>query len=183
MKKIFFIITLVFGSYTFAQTKPVDKMETTQIKTETVNENGALVTKKVKVVTKKEQEVRTAPLKPGEIDAPMIETPTKVTKTISVDTNNNDHFENVSKISYYTFNNQTYGFKSTNSGFVVSHTSDTTEGIFGTARRTQNNKVYVITMSDYSGVGYFNPENDFVIEYYDSDKGIMQQRSFKQTKF
>ena len=104
-----------------------------------------------------------------------------MTKTISVDTNNNDHFENLSEITYYTFNDKTYGFKSTTSGFVVSHTANDTERVFGTARLTQNNKVYVITMKDYSGVGYFNLENDFVIEYYDKDKGTMQKRSFKQT--
>ncbi|TYC09168.1 hypothetical protein ES677_13475 [Bizionia gelidisalsuginis] len=183
MKTIFFITTLMVGSIAFAQTKPVDKMESTQIKTETVNENGKMVEKKVKIVTKKEQEVKTAPLKSGEIDAPMIETPTKITKTISVDPDNDDRFEEISEITYYTYNDRSYGFKSTNSGFVMSLTSNEAERVFGTARRTQNDEIYVITMNDYSGVGYFNQNNDFVIEYFDKDKGLMQQRSFKQTQF
>ncbi len=117
MKTIFYITTLLLGSYTFAQTKPVDEMKSTQIITETVKENGKMVNKKVKVVTEKKNEVKTDPSRLGEIDAPMVDSPTKVTKIISVDENNNDNFEKISEISYYTFGDSSYGFKSTISGF------------------------------------------------------------------
>lgn len=177
MKTLFYISILLLGTYSFAQTKPVDEMKTTQIKTQTVEEDGKLVTKQVKVVTEKKQEVKTDPSKSGQIDAPMIETPTKVTKTISVNTNNNGRFKALSKITYYTFNDHVYGLQTTNTGYELSRKVNNKNMPYGTARRTQNKDIYVITTKHYSGVGYFNQNNDFIIEYYDKDKKMIQQQS------
>ena len=40
--------------------------------------------------------------------------------------------------------------------------------VYGTAMRSSNRNFYILNMNDYSGVGYFNKDGNFIIEHYDS---------------
>ena len=84
MKKLIIAFSLLMVTGAFAQEKPVDKVKETKVKTIKVKENGTIVEKKVKVTTKKEQEVMTDSSYKGTIDAPRVFPDVKVTKTVSI---------------------------------------------------------------------------------------------------
>ena len=66
--------------------------------------------------------------------------------------------------------------KANKKGFTL---SDAEKNNIGYAARSSNNQYYILNMDNYSGVGYFNNEGNFVVEYYNSDLGVLVNKEFK----
>ena len=181
MKKLLYTIIFMSGAIAFAQ-NPVDHMETTQVKSETVKKDGKTIETKVKVVTKKEQEVKTDPRQANQRDANQIIAPTKVTKEVLVDNDNDSSYESKSEITYYTYNNNKYGFKTDKNGFVMTTVEGEKEVVLGTAIRSSNNQFYIMNTPNYSGVGYYDENRNFVVEYYDENSNTLVTESFEEMK-
>ncbi|OIQ21213.1 hypothetical protein [Lacinutrix sp. MedPE-SW] len=181
MKTLLYTFALLIAGTAFAQDSdnPVDHMETTKVKTEGVKTNGKLKQTKVKVVTKKEQQVMTDPSQSHLRDADQVIAPTKTTKTVSIDNNSDNRYETTNTISYYTYDDVKYSFKSGKNGFVMTTNDGTKDVVYGTARKSSNGQFYLFDSKGYNGVGYFDNNENFVIEYYDTKLNKVVNKSFK----
>ena len=103
-----------------------------------------------------------------------VATPMKVTKTIKLDRDNDPFYDSETKVVSYNLNNDSYSFTRNERGFAIA----TEQNLYGNARLTSINGYYLINMSDSSGIGYFNKDGDFVIEYYDKEKDKMVTKTF-----
>ena len=181
MKNLIYAFSLLMVTGAYAQNKPVDKVEETEVKTIKVEKDGKIVEKKVKVTTKKEQEVMTDPNYKGTIDAPRVFPKVKVTKTVSIDNDNDPFYDTKDTLVYYLKNDNNYAFKSNDKGFMMFTEADKP---YGMAIRSSNSQYYLLDMNEYSGVGYFDKKGNFVIEYYDKDTGMTIVEAFEvDTKF
>lgn len=181
MKHLIYAFSLLMVTGAYAQNKPVDKVEETKTKTIKVKKDGKIVENKVKVTTTKEQSVITQKKDNSTINNTRVFPEVKVTKTISIDNDNDPFYEATDKIVYYTDDDGTYLFTSNKKGFTM---SDAQQNSIGYAARSSNNQYYILNMNNYSGVGYFNNEGYFVVEYYNSDLERLVVKEFKTgTKF
>jgi hypothetical protein len=72
-------------------------------------------------------------------------------------------------------------FTSNKKGFTI---SDAERNDIGFAARSSNNEYYILTLDNYSGVGYFNEAGNFVVEYYNADLEMLVTKEFNtDTKF
>ena len=181
MKNLLYTIIFMSGAVALAQ-NPVDHMETTQVKSETVKKDGEMIETKVKIITKKEQEVKTDPRQANQLNGDQIITPTKVTKEVMIDNDSDSSYETKLEITYYTYNNRKYGFKTNKNGFVMTTMEGEKEVILGTAIKSSNNQFYIMNTSSYSGVGYFDENKNFVVEYYDKNSNTLATESFEEMK-
>ncbi|WP_299228196.1 hypothetical protein [uncultured Psychroserpens sp.] len=176
MKNLIYAFSLLMITGAYAQNKPVDKVEETKVKTIKVEKDGKIVENKIKVTTKKEQEVMTDPNYEGTVNAPRVFPEVKVTKTVSIDNDNDPFYDSKDEIIYFTNNDSKYAFTSNESGFLM---SDDNNKMFATAVRSSNSQYYILDINNYSGVGYFNDEGNFVVEYYNSDTKMLVNEEFK----
>ncbi|MCK8481859.1 hypothetical protein [Psychroserpens algicola] len=178
MKYLIYTFSLLMVAGAYAQNKPVDKVEETKVKTIKTVEDGKVVENKVKVTTKKEQEVMTDPNYKGTIDAPRVFPKVKVTKTVSVDNDHDPFYESKDKIIYYTKDKNTFKFKAEDKGFMMADENDV---MLGSAILSLNKQYYILDINNYSGIGYFNSEGNFVVEYYNSDTKTLVNEEFKNS--
>ena len=163
MKHLIYAFSLLMVTGAFAQDKPVDKVEETKVKTMKVKKDGKIIEKKVKVTTKKEQEVITDSTYEGTIDAPRVFPKVKVTKTVSIDSDNDPFYDTTDTIVYYKKDDSRFSFKSSDNGFMM---SDENDEMYGSAKRSSQSQYYILNFNNNSGLGYFNADGNFVVEYY-----------------
>ncbi|MEZ4802604.1 MAG: hypothetical protein R2797_07495 [Gelidibacter sp.] len=182
MKNLILIAALLMITSVFAQEKkPIDKMEETTTTKTTVNKNGKKVSEStVKVTTRKEQEIKTVQRKGNTPDGDKVDTPIKVTKTIQIDSDSDPFYDVTDKQVFYTYNGEKFTFASDNNGFSMSSPSDTS---YGEARKSASNHFYLMTIKGHPGVGYFNGDGSFVVEYYDKDKDAMVMETYQMSNF
>ncbi|MGB7393527.1 MAG: hypothetical protein WA913_03940 [Pricia sp.] len=96
---MFGILMLSFGSILAQNPDREISEETTQKKYE-MYEDGKLVKKSVKIYTVIRQDIRFDTLVENNIDARRIETPKKITKTISIDNDSDEEYDETIKFSY-----------------------------------------------------------------------------------
>ena len=161
--------------------KPVDKMEETKTTTTTINKNGEKVSKNtVKETTKKEQEIKTVQRKGNTPDGDKIDTPVKVTKTIEI-SSDSDPFNSASNnIVHYNYNDEKFTFTPDDNGFLMTLPENSS---YGQARKSASNHFYLMTLNGHPGVGYFNSNGNFVVEYYDKENDAMVIQSYEMSKF
>ncbi len=182
MKTLVYIGSFLMLASVYAQEKkPIDKMEETKTTKTTVIKNGEKVSENtVKETTKKEQEIKTVQRKGNTPDGDKIETPVKVTKTIQIDSDSDPFYDVRDKMVYYTYNDEKYTFKSDNNGFLM---TTPTNNSYGEARKSASNHFYLMTIKGNPGVGYFDSNGNFVVEYYDKGKDVMIMESYEMSKF
>jgi hypothetical protein len=134
----------------------------------------------VKVTTKKEQEIKTVQRKGNTPDGDKVETPVKVTKTIEISSDSDPFNGNTEKIVYYNYNDEKYSFTSDNDGFLMTLPENDS---YGQARKSASNHFYLMTISGHQGVGYFDSNGNFVVEYYDKDNDMMVMQSYEMSEF
>lgn len=199
MKSIMYIAAFMFCFTAFAQEKtektkkaenktevkkedPKDVQKETEVKTIKVKKGeGKVEEKKIKVTTTKEQTIKSEPIPDHYENSKRVETPIKVTQTVFVDLDNDPFYDTKSKVVYYTNKDKEYVFTRDDDGFVVSFDNENEDVIFGKARLTSSNRYYLLKTNDYSGIGYFNADGDFVVEYYDETLDAMVVQTFKSS--
>lgn len=190
MKYLMYIAAFLFCFTAFAQEKtdtknnnPKDVVEETKVKTMKVEKNGKVVSeKKVAVTTKKEQEVKTA-IEPDHYEnSTRLDTPVKVTKTVKIDSDNDPFFDSETTMVTYKMNDQDYAFTRNDAGFIITFNGEDAT-VYGNARLTSLNGYYLLNADNFSGIGYFNSEGNFVVEYYDETLNAMVIQEFEESKF
>ncbi|QRM90210.1 hypothetical protein FG167_13515 [Lacinutrix sp. WUR7] len=182
MKNLIYIFSLLMCTGIYAQNNPVDVLDETTVKTVKVKEDGKLIEKKVKVNTVQKQEVKIDPKDRYKLNGYRIDTPVKVTKTVMVDNDKDPQYDTKTKVTYYKFNDVDYAFIPDEKGFIVSVKNGDKKTPFGNARYSDRNRSYIVTTEEYTGVGYFDKDKTFVIEYYDGESDGLITQEFKITK-
>lgn len=180
MKKILIGVILLSGMTIFAQE---DKLVTTQVKKQTVVENGEVINKKVKVITEKTQKVKFDESQKHQLNQNRVPAPIAVTKTFMIDNDKDPFYDKVTKVKYYNMDNKKFAFRAEGNSLNISLMENEEEVTIGRAVRSKFNNYYVITARDMNGVGYFTKDNDFVIEYYDPKTQDTKVMMFQDLKF
>lgn len=157
------IATIIFLSLGFALNAQVNKNVTEETKTTqvTVN-NGSTPQTVTKTETKSSQqniELKDAESKKLNKDVKV--TPTQVTATTTVSTN--EVPTQVSSSSYYTMDNNRYQFVTDPSGYRITAPDNTNYAII---RKAANNN-YIYKTKNGTAIGYFDANGNFVVESYD----------------
>ncbi|WP_452596735.1 hypothetical protein [Pontimicrobium sp. MEBiC01747] len=166
-----------------SQNKPTDKITTTQTKIVKAKDGNTTYDKKVKVITTKEQEVKLDPKDKGKIDGDRVFPPTKVTKTILVDNDKDPFYDELTKVKYYKHNGNKYAFEKTSEGFVMNYFKNNKKLKSGKAIKSSSNPYYLVVNGDKQGVGYFDNNNKFIIEYISIDEDKIERSEFENSDF
>ena len=173
-------VNLKDGGLVFAQN---DKVVTTEIKKTTVVEDGELVDKKVKVITKKTQEVTFDKTQKYDLNQDRVPAPVAVTKTFLIDNDKDPFYDKVTKVKYYNMNNKKYAFTANGNSLNISFFENEKEINIGEAVKSKYSDYYIISTKEMKGVGYFTVENDFVMEYYDPKTKTTKMLIFEDFEF
>lgn len=182
MKNLIYIFSFLMISTVYAQEKkPVDKMEATKTTKTTINKNGEKVSEStVKETTRKEQEIKTVQRKGNTPDGDKVDTPVKVTKTIEIDSDSDPFYDVKDKVVYYNYDDTQFTFTSNKEGFLMASPEN---GSYGEARKSASNHFYLMTIKGQPGVGYFDSNGRFIVEYYDKEKDAMVMQSYEMSEF
>ncbi|WP_452232197.1 hypothetical protein [Lacinutrix sp. MEBiC02595] len=183
MKNLIYIFSVLMCTGIYAQNNnPVDVTDETEVKIVKVKEDGKIIEKKVKVNTVQKQEVKIDPQDRYKLNGYRIDTPVKVTKTVQVDNDIDPQYDTKTKVTYYKFKDVDYAFVPDEKGFIVSVKKGDENMPFGNARYSARNRSYIVTTEEYTGVGYFDKDKTFVIEYYDGESDGLITKEFKISK-
>ncbi|WP_298342701.1 hypothetical protein [uncultured Algibacter sp.] len=177
MKKLIYtMVALLIFSTAMAQEKPTEVKEEVKVKT-IKQKNGENVTeKRIKMVTRETSNVELEESDIDKINQKRVDATTKVEKKIMVAKNSNN-FKTLSKATYYTIGDENYMFTPQPYGFDLENKNANDEFvIIAKAWVTEANGSYIIKGKTQNGVGYFDKEGNFVIDYYDE-----QSDSIKST--
>ncbi|WP_417198663.1 hypothetical protein [Bizionia sp.] len=182
MKKLVYIGVFLISGIVFAQEKSRDKMSTTETKTITVDDGQKVTQKKVKVTTTEEGEVKLSEGDANKVNQERIVNGTdkKVTQTIEIDNDMDPFYDSKMETVNYQKDGKDYKFVKTSNGFDVSSIKPDME--YGRAIKNVESKKYEFKTSDFSGVGYFDSEGNFVLEYYDKDTKEYVTKKFMSLK-
>lgn len=169
MKTILYICAFMLVANLNAQEKSKNMSETTEVKTVKVNNGKEVVEKKVKVTTKKEKEVALDKADAGKVNQDMVVGKNqKVTKIIEIDNDNDPFYDSEMEIVTYVKDGEEFSFVKNTEGFSVS--AKGTKKPYGNAVRSSlDDRYYIFNNKDYSGVGYFDNNGNFVVEYYNNE--------------
>jgi len=176
MKKFMILASLLIVAYTNAQN--VDSIETTKVETVADTINGVAVSKRIKTITKKEQAVQLDSADKGKIDANRVFPATKVEKTVMVDYDSDPFYDDVTTIKYFELNNKKYAFRKSGDGFIMNVLDKDGETLSGNARQAKSGPYYIVNSDAFNGIGYFNKEKKFVLEFYNTKTEALETIEF-----
>lgn len=176
MKLYRYILILLISTGLYAQKAQVDKIEETTVRTVKFEKDNETLENKVRVKTQKEQLVLTDSSFDTSPNADRVFPKVKVTKTIGIDNDNDPFYDSEAKFQYYILNDDTYKFESKNNGFIIFKNKIDPIAM---ATRTNSGKFYLLNMDKYAGVGYFDEESNFVIEYLNAETGLNITEKFE----
>ncbi len=171
---------LLLAGPVFAQEKPKNVSE--EVKTTTIKvDNGTEVKeKKIKVTTRKEQSIELDEKDKNKMDQDIVESPVKVKRTIEIDDDGDNSYDSKVEVGFYEFEGKRYHFKKMNNGFLVSSENKENPNDFGNIVRFNKENHYLFRNAETIGIGYFNTEGNFIIEYYDKKSGELVRQEFME---
>ena len=179
MKNVMILLIALVGSTVFAQSTPVDKKEETETKVIRVKSEKDTIETKMQVKTKEEQEVRTVDNPNHPINRDQVKTPKKITTTTVFDLDDDPFYDEEHTEKYYSYNDKTFKFEPNDYGFAMKdQKASSNENVLGKARLTSVSRFYLIETDGHNGIGYFNKNGSFVVEYYDPIKNKMVVKEY-----
>src|SRR5690606_12732090 len=178
MKTIMYVGVLLLFSSVYAQEKPKNVSEETTVKTVKVNDGKKITETKVKVNTREEQELKLAEADKNKTDQELVTSPVKVTKTVSIDLDNDPFYDTAYQERAFTFGENNYNFTRNDAGFhILSKKADASTQI-GSAYRSSLKNYYIFESEGKTGIGYFNSKGNFVVEYHDKGQNGLKVEEY-----
>ena len=178
MKNVIYALIFLFVANVWAQQTPKNVSEESTVKTVKTNNGSGIVEKKVKVTTREEQNIEFAEKDANKRDKDVVNSPVKVNKTIEIDNDFDNSFDSKTEVAYYEFEGQQYNFKKVNNGFSVLIENNETPDSFGNIVKFKRENHYLFQNGNDTGIGYFNEDGSFTIEYYDKDTRTVTSQEF-----
>lgn len=178
MKNLIYICLFLFAGTIMSQEKPKNVSEETTVKTTKTNNGEKITESKVKVTTREEQNIEFDEKDKNKTDQNIIDSPTKITKTLEIDDNKNQAYDSKVEIAYYEFDGRKYNFTKNDTGFLI--TSDNKNDAFksGSIIKASKENHYLFNAENHTGIGYFNSEGNFITEYYNPKTGVLEKEVF-----
>ena len=178
MKNVIYICLFLFVGTIWAQEEPKNVSEETIVKTVKTNNGSKINEKKIKVTTREEQNIEFATEDADKRDKDVVDSPIKVKKTIEIHDEMDNSFSSKSEIAYYEYGGKQYNFNKVNNGFSVLVENNETPDNFGNIVKFKRENHYLFQNGDDTGIGYFNKDGSFTIEFYDSNSGVVTSQEF-----
>lgn len=178
MKNVIYICLFLFAGTMWAQEAPKNVSEETVVKTVKTNNGSKIVEKKVKVTTREEQKIEFAQEDDHKRDKDIVLSPVKVNKTIETHDDMDNSFHSKTEIAYYEYEGKRYNFKKVNTGFSVLVDNNETPDNFGEIVKFKRENHYLFQNGNDTGIGYFNEDGSFTIEYYDKNTRTVTSQEF-----
>ena len=160
-----FILTTTFA---FAQNKEV--LEETITKTTKVKTNKGEQELKEQVQVRQEQNIELSEEDQNKIDQSRAASPMKVTKKETVVSGD----VTLDSVSTYMCNGTTCEFSPETNGFTINSDDENLTAVISNTADDQ----YKVTTNNGNGVGYFDKNGDFVIEYFNKDENKIIKRVY-----
>ncbi|KJD32878.1 hypothetical protein PK35_07825 [Tamlana nanhaiensis] len=169
MKNIMYLCAILLTTTAFAQEKNNEAKEETEVKIVKIKDGEKTTEKKVKVVTRETAQVVLDDKDKNKVNQDRVNSVSKVEKMVMVDDDGDDNYELLTKKTFYKIGDKDYLFKPNDRGFDIAFNSEENKFIKTSSAFNTTNGNYLIDHENYAGIGYFNPNGDFVIQYYDKN--------------
>lgn len=181
MKNLLFIAALILSGTLIAQDKPTEVKKETEVKTVKTNHGAKTTAKSVKVVTKETSNIELDENDKDKIDQSRVEATTKVEKDVYVDNDDNTGYNMLTTETYFISDGGTYAFSPNDKGFGMNFNSEADDSVeIGNSWVSSNKAYYIVEGEAHSGIGHFNAEGDFVVEYYNKDTRQVEVKTYKK---
>jgi len=172
MKKLVLSSVLVLSmTFGFAQNK--DVLEETVTKTKTIVDNQGAEKVSKSTVVRQEQAVELSQEDQNKVNQSRIDAPTKVTTHQTVI--QGDSKVMLDKKATFVCNGSDCDFTPQADGFTIASLDDA--GLNATTY-VSSNKNFIVETEKGNGIGYFDGNGDFVVEYYDKTTNELIKRVY-----
>lgn len=173
---------LICGTVT-AQKTPTEIKEETTVKTVTYHNGDSTKEGKIKVVSKETSNVKLDKADANKVNQDRVAATKKLQTTIMVDNDKDAAYDILTKDTYYISANNEYKFSPDESGFIIAMSDDKNKyKDIGKAWTTQSSRNYIIKGKKYDGIGYFDKDGSFTVEYYDDNSKTIKAMKFDEKK-
>lgn len=172
MKKLVLSSVLLLSvTFVFAQNK--DVLEETVTKTKTVVDNKGEEKVSNSMIVRKEQNVELSNEDQNKVNQSRIESPTKVTTHQTVV--EGDSKVMLDKKATFVCNGSECDFNPQADGFTIESNEDAS---LNATTYVSSNKNFIVETDNGNGIGYFDKDGNFVVEYYDKNTNELIKRVY-----
>ncbi|MFD1162187.1 hypothetical protein [Hwangdonia seohaensis] len=184
MKNLIFAFALLFIGSAMAQEKPKEVKQETKVKIVKTKNDKETSEKKVKVITRETADVKLDKKDENKVNQNRVNATKKVEKMVMVDDDNDADYDVLTKETFFVSGNETYKFTPNERGFDIIFDKDENEFVkIGKAWSTSASGNYIIRGEMHNGIGYFDKNGNFVVEYFDdASKRIKKMTYSKESK-
>ncbi len=181
MKNLILLIAIILSGNLFAQEKPKDVKQETEVKTVKTKDENKTTEKKIKVVTRETASVELDEKDKNKTNQDQVEGTTTVKKTVFIDNDSDNNYDILTQETYYVLGDEKYMFTPNKRGFDIAYDDIEANDRFvkiGNAWTTSSNGYYIINGEKHSGIGYFDANGNFTTEYYNNDTGQVEVKTY-----
>ena len=181
MKNLLLLIAIILSGNLFAQEKPKELKQETEVKTITTKDANKTTEKKIKVVTTETASVELADKDKNKTNQDRIEATKTVKKTVFIDNDNDDNYDFLTEETYYVLGDEKYMFTPNKRGFDIAFDKNKDNNQFnkvGKAWVTSTSNYYILNGDMHSGIGYFDTNGNFAVEYYNKDTDQVEIKTY-----
>lgn len=179
MKNLILLIAIILSGNLFAQETPKDVKQETEVKTVKIKDADKTTEKKLKVVTRETSLVELDKKDENKTDQNRVESTKKIEKTVFVDNNSDDNYDMLTQETYYVLGDEKYMFTPNKKGFDIKFDEDNNNLIkVGNAWTTSRNGYYILNGDMQSGIGSFDSDGNFSVEYYNKDTDQVEVKTY-----
>lgn len=183
MKNLIYMIALLICGTAIAQEKPTEIKKETAVKVVKYKDGDKTKEGKIKVVTKETSQVKLDKDDVKKLNQDRVPATSKVTRTIMIDNDADKAYDVLTSETFYVNADQDYKFSPSETGFIMALSDDKNEFVeIGKAWNTHNPGSYIIKGETYNGIGYFDKDGSFVVEYYDEDSETIKTIKYNEKK-
>ncbi|GGD09564.1 hypothetical protein [Hyunsoonleella pacifica] len=181
MKNYIYIMALLICVPIMAQEKPTEIKKETKVKEVKYTDGDKTKEGKIKVVTKETSKVKLDADDKYKLNQDRVPTDKKVTTTIMIDNDADKAYDVLTSETYYISADKDYKFSPNTSGFMMALANDKNEFVeIGKAWNTHSPGSYIIKGETFNGIGYFDKDGSFIVEYYDEDSESIKTITYNE---
>ncbi|WOD43314.1 hypothetical protein [Hwangdonia lutea] len=181
MKNLIYVFALLFIGSAMAQEKPKEVKQETKVKVVKTKNDKETKEKKVKVITRETADVKLDKNDKNKVNQSRVNATKKVEKMVMVDDDNDADYDILTKETFFVSGDQTYKFTPNDKGFDIIFDNDNNEFVkIGKAWSTSASGNYIIRGEMHNGIGYFDKNGNFVVEYFDENTKRVKKMTYSK---
>jgi hypothetical protein len=181
MKNLIYVLALLLAGNVMAQEKPKEVKQETKVKVVKTKNGKETTEKKVKVITRETADVELSKNDENKVNQNRVNATKKVEKMILVDDDKDADYDFLTKETYFVSGDKNYKFKPNKKGFDIVFDNDNDKFVkIGKAWATGTNGNYIIRGKVNNGIGYFNENGDFVVQYFDESSKSIKKTTYSK---